>query len=329
MRGLGQQALRICILMVWAPIAAFSGTNSSGGGNQIKTEFRLRANNLISRIATVPAANELCPIPMMREGLKAEIRVVDQLIDPSTNQPPTEPNLEAWTSKEDIQLLRDPWQLKLLQPVNPLFVPSIETLILHEVYRATKSLLPATQADLCDDDRYQISEKIPALLRGPTQQSQVFRFEAFSIFMGMRGDGFKLYNVQKGEWYEFPSLTCDQNPESEEPGGSASGTEDGGKLMLLPSRTCMGLELNSGKLVLFRGALTGTRSQTKQKIFIFVDASILIESPQLSPSSRVTIENFMRFTSTSRPFHLVYHTEEGTLAYGPNLYKLQVIPFTP
>lgn len=135
-----------------APICFAAGNEGSGGGAQIESAFRIRAYELISRIAATPAADALCPASTMQDALEGtKIRVVDQLVDPQTHQPITNQKLDAWTTSGEMQLKQASWARFLNFPIL-VSGKSVDVLILHEVYRAT--------AGKCDDNNFKISDKI-------------------------------------------------------------------------------------------------------------------------------------------------------------------------
>ncbi len=143
------------------------GSGTSGGGAEIASQFRLRGTDLINAVEQSPAANALCSAQEMRTGLDGtKIRVVDIIINSETNQPVTDQSLDAWTTPGDMQLLRTSWAT-FFNPTLPNNARSIDTLVLHEIYRATGK---------CDDNNFIISDKILKLLKLSNKYEEEYKF---------------------------------------------------------------------------------------------------------------------------------------------------------
>jgi hypothetical protein len=125
------------------------GPSNGGGGTEVESAFRLRANGLIDLIETVSAANSICSAKKLRETLKAtNIVVADRLIYRGRSRA----DFDAFTSPLKIQLLKSSWSRFLNPQTEREEGHSIDQLILHEVLRST--------GRSCPDDRFARSERI-------------------------------------------------------------------------------------------------------------------------------------------------------------------------
>lgn len=143
-----------------------------GGGAQIESAFRIQGYALISKIANNREANAFCDAGTLQSALDdSDVRIVDKLVDPSSSKP-VPANLDAWTVKSDIQLLKGPWQ-SYFDPKTPVSPKdrSLGALIIHEIYRATGT---------CDDDHFKITDRVFQLINGGQVVHQNFS-EAWSF----------------------------------------------------------------------------------------------------------------------------------------------------
>lgn len=147
----------ILVILIMSGIHAFAG-NDGGGGSRIESAFRLTATELIEQISKNKGANTLCVSSIIQGGLNtSKIRVVDTLMDLNTGKAVTD-HYDAWTRPGTIQLKRKVWFNYLKG--SDRYDSDIYALILHELYRTTKS---------CDDDTGALSTAVIRLLREPGQ----------------------------------------------------------------------------------------------------------------------------------------------------------------
>jgi hypothetical protein len=157
----------VTLLLSSTPTLAVTGGNGSGGGARIEGAFRIRAYELIAKVADSPAADALCPAAILKAALeKSEIAVVDKLVDPVSKTPIVDKALDAWTTPGRIQLLQTAWTDFLRLGSNQA-ERSVDVLILHEVYRATSGL--------CSDENFAISGKVLPLFNSSKRFSEVYK----------------------------------------------------------------------------------------------------------------------------------------------------------
>lgn len=171
------KALMLITVLTLAPTFGFaagsgdgSGNSNGGGGAQIESFFRVRAYSLISKISLNSEANGFCDSSTLENALdNSEVRIVKQLsVDSeSIKESKLDPsNLDAWTKKGDIQLLKSSWSEffkanSLIDRNNR----SLDALIIHEIYRATGS---------CQDNHFKITDRVYQLINGEQILRQKF-----------------------------------------------------------------------------------------------------------------------------------------------------------
>jgi hypothetical protein len=176
---------------VFMSATATAAGQNGGGGAQIDAAFRTTGYSLIARIGANPAANAYCDATTLQSALdKSNVRIVDRLVNPKTNEPITE-NLDAWTIPGDIQLLKSSWS-GFVGP-NSLIGEarrSIGALIIHEIYRAT---------GVCNDDRFRITDRIFQLINGGElvhkNFSEGFTFKVAYYTVDFAKDGDSYYHA--------------------------------------------------------------------------------------------------------------------------------------
>ncbi|MGZ6468719.1 MAG: hypothetical protein ACXWQJ_15575 [Bdellovibrionota bacterium] len=305
-----------------SPIASASaeGPSGSGGGALIEAAFRLRAGQLIAKIATSPEANQLCSADLMAGSFqKTKIRVVDELIDPSTGKAPVDTNLDAWTIPGDMQLKKE-WQ-EFFRHSEAREGRSLDILILHEIYRTTKT---------CNDDQFAISEKIPPLFALPSSSTQVYR-----LTTKISPDNFTIYAYKKkssaldggDSYYSSDFAVCNL---------SISDKKNIGKTI-----TCLVLANNNDThnmdnisfavgTSLVQGKLTRYRKTIAKENYKLEDIDVSFQENIPQPpgdsfrySGRETLMNMLTQVSAEHPLYLVYDTESDAWSYGLNLAKLK------
>lgn len=298
------------LLVIFAPQSDAQRSRVGNGGARLESVFRRQAYQLISDIGNRPAADAVCAAVVMKEALEgAEIDVVDTLIDKATGLPPEKPNLEAWTVPGHIQLLKEPWTRYMANQSS--IDEGVRILIAHEIYRATK---------ICDDNTGQISQKLPDLLRQPTRNSIIYRFDWFgripitSDESGLWMDREWVMDPKAVSDYRFSSVACDTNLDF---------SKTTRTFVAPPNKeaTCVGIE-QTGILVVFK--FTSFRVYDKTSA-VFWPWSLQVESRVLQASEKVAIENSLRFASKDRPLFVVYDLDENGMAYGFGLSRLNKI----
>lgn len=307
--------LLIVSVMTALSASAFAreGTVGGGGGAHIEAAFRLRAQTLIGQIENSPSASALCAAADMREALKSKIRVVDQLIDSATGQPPKETNLDAWTVPGDLQLLKTSWE-KFFKAEEVKTGRSVDVLVLHEIYRATKS---------CNDEQFAISDKIFGLLEEPGIDSLVLKLgykhpegEHTSIHFTDR-KGVPYDPSKYSPAYIFSTVTlCDMNIWTKAAVGKTA--------------NCMSIsdeDTDSGTVYGMRFLRATVKKVIKHSFQIEVQLFVHDAPPPLL-ESRVDVstlrlfENFTKGISTARPIYFVYNMEYGFWSYGFSTSRL-------
>ena len=136
-------------------IAEVGGSNG-GGGAQIESAFRLRANELIAKVAANPTANALCTATAMKEALlNTTIRVTKEIDDPR-GRCKADQLFDACSYPGDMQLKHDSWLRFFDETKTRPEDRSVEALILHEVYRVTRD---------CNDEGFRLTDEALKALR--------------------------------------------------------------------------------------------------------------------------------------------------------------------
>ncbi len=283
MKHLNLIFLSAVIGIVFSPIC-FGQGSQTGGGAQLESAFRLRGIELISSVANSPAANNQCSYTVMKIGLEStKIRVVDTLIDPSTHFPITNQNLDAWTSPGDMQLLERSWRLFL----NSSYVPapmgkSVDTLILHEIYRST---------GVCDDENFKISDSVLELIRTSVKLSKEFDFKY------SRYGGDYIFNQQLDHFTDY--CTGD--------------FVDGTKMVCLSY-----LRYTDSSLQI---SLTqGTWKQVRRESYL--DERKVLGTYSLNINQTNSFKNMLQNMSPDLPFKIIMDLQAGTAAYGFDASRL-------
>lgn len=259
-----------------------------GGGAQIEAAFRLRAVELIRSIADSPKANALCAAEVMSSGLRSvKIRIVDELIDPATGKSLTDKNLDAWTSPGDMQLLKPSWA-GYFDPSRASFDGSVDTLVLHEVYRSTGT---------CDDDKFQISDQILSLLTLPTRYAQVFAVTTSqpSLRLSSGNDDRKHF------------VYCDAKPEI--------GLVTTCAFLWPKSEVQQDYDFN-----LIRGTIQASVPNP------ILQETFSLQMRPLAAAEFIQISNLLAFASEQNPFFIVFDLQYGLWAYGFDLTHLIKLP---
>lgn len=262
----------------------------SGGGAQIEGAFRMRAYELINSISASPKADALCPSDVMRTSLRAtKIRIVDELIDPSTNQSLANQNLDAWTVAGDMQLLKTSW-MKFLDPASTQVGKSVDVLILHETYRSTKGA--------CDDEGFKISDHILSLFSLPTRYSQVF------ALTGPQNLEFSGHNTYRNHY-----TYCSADPV---PSAQIICT------ILYPVSAYQ----QQYEFHLVQGDIVGLGSGGLP----LIREHLAVAMRPLSAAEFQQILNLLAFASTANPFYAVFDIQSGNWSYGFDLANLIKLP---
>lgn len=277
------------LLAATLPLQANAG-RESGGGAQIEGAFRMRAYELINSISLSPAANSLCPADLMRSSLRAtKIRVVDELIDPSSGKTLSSENLDAWTVPGDMQLLKSSWT-KFLDPASPQIGKSVDVLILHETYRST--------AGSCDDEGFKISDHILPLFALPTKYSQVF------ALTGRQEPEFSNHNTYRSHF-----TYCNSAPVQE-------------SQIICTILYPVGAYQSQYEFHLIQGDVKGVGSGGNP----LIREHLSIAMRPLTAAEFQQLLNLLAFATDSNPFYAVFDIQSGGWSYGFDLANLIRLP---
>lgn len=283
--------ISLSLLLAFAiPFQARAVGRESGGGAQIEGAFRMRAYELINSISDSPRADAICPADLMRTSLRAtKVRVVDELMDPSTGKSLTSKNLDAWTVPGDMQLLKDSWS-RFLDPASSQVGKSVDVLILHETYRST--------AGRCDDEGFKISDHILSLFALPTKYSQVF------ALTGNQNPDFSNHNTYRNHY-----TYCNSAP------------VQGAQIICAVLYPSSAYQLQN-EFHLVQGDVSGFGSGGSP----LVREHLSIAMRPLTPAEFQQLLNLLAFVSPTNPFYTVFDMQSGNWSYGFDLANLIKLP---
>lgn len=277
----------------------------------------------MSKVAASPDADQLCSADLMRTSLQAtKIRVVDELIDSNTGKAPADPNLDAWTIPGDMQLLKASWD-EFFQHPKVQLGRDLDVLILHEIYRTTKT---------CNDEKFAISEKIPPLFLLPSSSARIFR-----LTHKVSPDDFTVY-AYKGKYtpldggdlfyssdFAICNLSISDKRNIGKPITCLVLANNDSPLNLDNVSIAVGTSLVKGKLARYRKTIA-----KENATFEDIDVTALENIPQPPGDSfrfqRDTLKNLLTQVTDDHPLYLVYDSESDSWSYGLNLAKLKSLP---
>lgn len=187
-----------------AKVFAIDGTAGSGGGSYIESVFRIKALELVRKIKKSPEANSLCAADLAQTTLEStEIRVVDKLKNLSTGELIDNAIFDAWTQNQVIQLKQEAWEKLFFNPADGLRGRALNTLILHEVFRATGS---------CNDEAFVLSDRATKIIRSITLTGKTWEFKKVEPINSSRNPPLLLL-LNDFDSDIYTGIACDQKVE--------------------------------------------------------------------------------------------------------------------